>query len=320
MVEITFQNPEYIWFLLSIPLVVATHFFFLKRSRNKALKFANFEAIKRVTGKNLITKNILLLTIRVLILLTVIFAVSGAVLWYEGDSNKNDFVIALDVSASMTAEDLTPNRLEAAKEHAKKFIDSLRNDARVGLITFSGVTFVNKAPTKNHGLIKDMIDELEITKAGGTDIPGAIITSANLLADSDKGKTMIMITDGSSTIGIFVEDSILESIGYAQDNHLLVHTIGVGVESEEPIGYIPEYYNISSVYNENNLKLISSETGGTYYHATDNEKLIEAYKEIAENVDKAWLNVNLSLGMMLVALALLFFEWGLSNTKYRVIP
>ncbi|MFH1589478.1 MAG: VWA domain-containing protein [archaeon] len=320
MAEITFVHPMYLWFLLTIPLFIVTHFYLLKHSKKKAFKFANFETIKRVTGDKIITKNMTVLFSRIVILILVIFAVSGAVLWYEGESNKNDFIIAIDTSASMSAEDLEPTRLDAAKEHAKQFIDLLRTDARVGIVTFSGVTFINQVPTNSKLEQKSSLNDIDIVQAGGTDIPGAIITAANLLADSKKGRTLILITDGSSTIGAFLDNSIDEGIAYALDQHLIVHTIGTGGVGEQPIGYIPEYYNISAVYNEKNLKRISSATGGNYYHAFDNQALIDAFRDISSDSDKAILQVDLSLGLMLMVMIMLFFEWGLINIRFKNIP
>ncbi|MBC8494726.1 VWA domain-containing protein [archaeon] len=320
MIEVTFQSPIYLWFILSIPLLIITHFYLLKHSRKKALKFANFETIKRVTGKRLITKNLTVLAIRSVIIFLVVLAVSGSTLWYEGTSNKNDFVIAIDTSASMTAEDLNPTRIDAAKEHAKSFADLLKTDTRIGLVTFAGITFINQVPTTNRMEIKNAIDKIEIMKSGGTDIPGAIITATNLLADSTKGKTIILITDGSNTMGTFLEESIEESIAYAQDHHVIIHAIGTGSEAEEPIGYIPKYYNISAVYNENNLIKITNLTVGRYFHAADNEKLVDAFKELSLDADKAILHIDLSFGLIMIILLLLFVEWGLINTKFRRQP
>lgn len=320
MAEITFNNPEYLWFLLSIPLLIVAHFYLLRKSKKKAMKFANFETLKRVTGKKLLTKNISLLVLRTLILLVVILSVSGSIFWYQGEINKNDFVIAIDASASMTSEDLFPSRMEAAKTQAIKFVDSLKSNSKVGLLTFSGYTFIGEAPTKNHEKIKGKIEEIEIAPAAGTDIPGAIVTAANLLSDADRGKTLIIISDGSNTIGTFIDDSLKQSVGYAQDSHLTIHSIGTGRDTENPIGYLPEYYNISSVFNEDNMKYMSNMTGGEYYHAADNELLTEAFKDIAEQQDIAWLDIQLSFPLMLIALVLIFIEWGLINTKFRKIP
>ncbi|MBU0471074.1 MAG: VWA domain-containing protein [Nanoarchaeota archaeon] len=320
MTEITFTHPTYLWLLISIPLLAISHFYLLRHAHRRAMKFANFETLKRVTGKKLITKNITVLVSRVFILLFVVLAVSGSVLWYEGESNKNDFVIAIDTSASMSAEDLYPTRLEAAKADAINFLNIMRSDAKIGLVTFSGVTFVNQIMTKKHFEVKNAIEEIDIVSAGGTDLPGAIITSTNLLVNSDRGKTIILLSDGSSTAGSFLEDSINHAIAYAQDNHVLIQTIGTGTENNEPLGYIPKYYNISAVYNENTLKKISAETGGTYYHAPDNQKLMEAFKELSEESDKAILHLDLSFGLMMLATLMLLIEWGLISTKFRKIP
>ncbi|MBU1202263.1 MAG: VWA domain-containing protein [Nanoarchaeota archaeon] len=320
MTEITFNHPLYLWLLLSIPVVVISHFYLLRYSKKKAMKFANFETIKRVTGKSLLTKNLTVLTIRIFILLFVILAVSGSVLWYEGKTNNHNFIIAIDTSASMLTKDIHPNRLEAAKEYATRFLTSLKTDAKVGLITFSAVTFVNQVPTTNKNDIKKAIQEIKVAEAGGTDIPGAIITGTNLLATSDKGKTIILLSDGSSTIGTFLEDSIRQAVEYAQNDHVIIHTIGTGTKKENPIGYLPEYYNVTSVYNEQALQDISNKTGGTYFPGAAAQQIDDAFKTISEDADKAYLNINLSPWLMIIAVILLFIEWGLINTRFRKIP
>ncbi len=319
MAEIVFNNPEYLWLLLSIPLLIISHFFLLRHTRSKGMRFANFQTMKRIDGKDLMTKNYLVLGLRLSVLLCSILAISGSVYWYEGLSNTNDFIIAMDVSASMSTQDLEPTRLDSAKTIAKTFVDSLNTDSYIGIVTFSGVSFVELAPTKNKYLIKKALDEIEIQHAGGTDIPGAIITSTNLMLNSPKGKTIILITDGSSTVGRFLQDSIQESINYGKKFQVIIHTIGVGSDSN-PIGYLPEYYNITGVYNEENLIKISNSTNGMYFQALNNEELITAYDKISQNANKAMLKVELSYGLMILAVLLLFIEWGAINTRFRKIP
>ena len=283
------------------------------------MKFANFEALKRVTGERLITKNIIILIIRVLIRTCIIIAASGAVFWYEGRVNENDFVIAIDISASMAAQDVEPTRLEAAKRAASDFINNLKSKSSIGIVSFSGTTFIDSVLIDNKDSLKKTIENIDIAKVGGTDIAGAIITSTNLLLNSDKGKTIVMISDGSNTAGAFIEDSIKNSIDYASKNHVVVHTIGVGSETG-PIGYLPEYYNISAVYNENVLKQISNQTNGYYFKAMNQDELKQAYKDISKAAKKGFIPVKLSYGLMLVALILLFLEWGLISTRFRRIP
>ena len=319
MINFTFDNPIYLWYLLSIPLLAYTHFYLFKHAKTRAMTFANFEALKRVTGEKLITKNIIILTIRVIILGCVILAASGAVFWYEGKVNQNDFVIAIDTSASMGAQDIKPTRVEAAKSAAIEFIDNLKSKSSIGVVSFAGITTVDTVPIDNKESIKKTVETVEISKTGGTDIAGAIITGTNLLLISKKSKTIILLTDGSGTVGAFIRDSIEKSIEYAKENHVVVHTIGIGSETG-PIGYLPEYYNVSAVYNEANLVLISNQTGGYYYPVNNKEELDMAYREISEAAKVGFISVKLSHGLMLITLVLLFFEWGLISTRFRRIP
>ena len=319
MVSITFDNPVYLWYLLSIPLLIYTHFYLFRHSKARAMKFANFEALKRVTGEKLITKNITILIIRILILASVIIAASGAVIWYEGRVNRNDFVIAIDTSASMAAKDVTPTRLEAAKEAATDFINNLQTKSSIGIVSFSGTTFIESVPIDNKESLRKIISNIEVAKTGGTDISGAIITSTNLLLNSDKGRSIILITDGSNTVGAFIRDSIKSSAEYAAEKHTVVHTVGVGSEAG-PIGYLPEYYNVSAVYNEQTLKDISNMTYGEYFEAKNKEQLVEAYHDISESAKTGFIDIELSHPLMLLALLLLFLEWGLISTRFRKIP
>jgi len=317
--EFSFDNPIYLWYLLSIPLLIYTHFYLFRHTKARAMKFANFEALKRVTGEKLITKNLIMLGMRVLVLVCVIIAASGAAIWYPGKINQNDFVIALDVSASMSAQDVLPDRLEAAKKTAIDFVDNIKSKSNVGLISFAGTTFVESTLIDNKETIKKTIENIAVTKTGGTDIAGAIITGTNLLLTSAKGKTIILVTDGSNTVGAFIENSVENGIEYASKNHVIVHTVGIGSEAG-PIGYLPEYYNISAVYDENILKEISNKTHGYYFSAVNNTELEKAYADISEKASIGLVSIELSHGLMLVALFLLFLEWGLINTRFRKIP
>jgi len=319
MVQLTFENPANLWFLLALPLLVVLHFFFLRHIKRKALLFANFRVLKRITGRRLITRNNFLLGIRMASIFFAVLAISGTVLWYEGRSNQNDFVIALDTSASMSAEDVVPTRLDAAKEDAKLFIDALDSESRVGVVSFSGIALILLVPTTDKENVKSVIDDVELLKAGGTDIPGAIITSTNLLLDNSKGRTIILITDGSNTIETFLDASMQRAISYANEHHININTIGIGSETG-PIGYLPQYYNISAVYNEDNLRNISAATGGVYAKADDRDALFEAFQGIAENTTEQTLRRDLAPGLMLIALFLFFTEWILINTRFRSLP
>src|SRR3989344_5213803 len=110
--EIIFEKPEYLWLLFSLPLLIFTHFSTLKSIRRRAVKFANFAAIQRITGGELLSKNLFLLIIRIFILLLFVFSIAGVTLVYTGIASNNDYVLAIDNSNSMIVEDFKPNRFE----------------------------------------------------------------------------------------------------------------------------------------------------------------------------------------------------------------
>ncbi len=319
MVSITFANPEYLWFLLVLPLLYATHFFMIRHAKRRAMKFANFAVIKRATGQKLITKNYTILFIRMIIILFTVFAVAGTTFLYEGMTNENAYVIALDTSSSMTAQDVPPSRLEAAKLHAGEFITQLDSHADVGLISFSGVNFIEQPLTKDKDELKKSLQLIETT-ASGTDIPGAIITGTNLLANTDKGRAIILITDGSNTIESFQSRSVQRATDYAKRNRVKVYTIGVGSDMDSPVGYLPIIYNVTADYNSANLRGVANATGGQHYDAIDNAQIQEAYATIRATDRKSVLSFELTGGLMLLALMFIMIEWGLINTRFRSLP
>lgn len=315
----TFENPVYLWYLVSLPLLVITHFLSLRSAKRKAMKFANFQAIKRVAGKRFVTKNVPVLIIRLLVLTLLILSAAGLRAWYASDQAQNDYVLAIDVSSSMASEDFTPSRLEVAKDYAARFIDTLEGRAKVGLITFSGVTLIEQPLTTDRAALKSAINGIDITKAGGTDIPGAIITSTNLLlGEPDNGRVMVIFTDGSSTLGSFIDDSLGAAVDYARDNQVIIDAVGIGSESG-PIGYLPEYYNISAVFDTKTLNRITNSTGGKMVPAADDQELEASYLELLKKSEEGYISVRLDLISLVAGLVLLFIEWGLINSRYRRI-
>lgn len=317
--DITFENPAYLWLLFSLPLLVISHFILLRFVKKKAMKFANFEAMKRVTGTTFHTKNFPILILRVLTVLFLILAVSGATIWYEGFTNENDFVLAIDSSASMSTQDFQPNRLEAAKEAAKEFIDSLSSRTEIGLVSFAGTAFIEQMPTADFLKVKQKINEIYILPAGGTDLSAAIITSSNMLLNSKKGKAIILITDGSNTAGPFVEDVVQRGIDYARRQHVIIYTIGIGT-NEASVGFLPEELGITAIFDESVLSRISNGTGGEFYKAENKEEIKEAYRKIGEKSEKNFISMDLRFILLLFTLILIFIEWGLISTKFRALP
>lgn len=311
--EIIFQNPIYLWFLVSIALLIMVHLFTLKHVRRRALQFANFDAIARVTGKRLLSQNTPLLSIRIFTLLFATLALAGTTFVYTGQSNEFSFVLAIDASGSMTSTDFEPSRLESAKEEAISFVNSLSSQTRIGLISFSGTSFIEEETTTDLDQIKDTISKIEVKKIGGTDLGEVIITGTNMLSKETKSKVLIILTDGRSNVGV----DIHEAIPYAIKNEVLIYTIGMATKEGGTIGGISQ--DLLLRLDPETLTTIAFNTGGEYYEATDPASLEKAYNEI-EKSTRELITLDLTLLFMTLTLLLLFLEWALVNTRYRTIP
>jgi Ca-activated chloride channel homolog len=309
--EITFLRPLYLTFLLSIPFFVIMHFLILRHIKRRALKFANFEVIERATGGQILNKNVTLLLVRLAAMILLIFSVAGTTLWYQAKTSDSDYVIAVDSSSSMLAEDFTPTRFEAAKTAAIAFVDKLPSEAKIGVVSFAGISNIELPLYADRNTVKEKIKEIKIQNTGGTDIGSALVTSTNVLEQSDKAKTIVLLTDGRSTSGQPVE----YGIEYANNNRVTVDAIGMATAEG---GKFLRVDAISTLDNDTIIS-IAKNTGGTYYFAKDTSELSNAYKDISKISEKK-VSVPLQLALMLAALFLLFLEWGLINTKYRTLP
>lgn len=308
---LTFTYSIYLWLLLSIPLLVIIHLVTMRAVKSKALKFANFEAISRITGRQIIPNNIGLLIMRIAIILLVVLAISRTTVSYVGQESDFNFVIAIDASSSMTATDIEPNRLEAAKEEALNFISSISGKSKIGIVSFSGSSFIRQELSDDLILVRNAINKMNIETVGGTDLGEAIVTSTNLLLRDEKAKVIILLTDGRSNVGVPLEDAI----EYANLNDVIVYTIGIGTEEG---GKIAGLEAISRL-DEESLKTIAISTGGKYFAARDKESLRNAYNEIASSTKKR-ISTELTALFTLLVLILLILEWALANSKYRILP
>jgi Ca-activated chloride channel family protein len=317
--DLTFTNSAYLWYLAAVPILIVGHFYFLRYAKFRGMKFANFAALKRVADEKLLTKNYTSLALRIVILLCLILAASGATVWYDGAASENDYVVALDVSASMTSEDIEPNRLEAARGIVDGFLDELSASearSRVGLVSFSGSTSIDQVVTDDIGTVRDALADVSVRQEGGTDIAGAVVTGTNLLVTGDGGRSLIVISDGSATVDN--SQAIRRAVSYASGKRVTVNTLGIGSEAG-PIGYLPAFYNATSSFNEETLLNLANSTGGTYLDVT-NQTMDDALDQLVGETRTATLDIDLRPYLVVVALLLLFLEWGLASTRYRRLP
>jgi Ca-activated chloride channel family protein len=322
MIKLFFDNPVYLWYLISVPVLIVSHFFFLKKAKFKALKFSNFNTIKRITGKGegkIMTRNWNILILRLIIVLCLILTISGPVLWYKSISHDKDFVIAIDSSASMLATDFEPNRLGAAKQEAIKFVSGIKGNSKIGVIDFAGNAFIDQVLTDDKSKVIDEIEIIGPMPLGGTDLAGAIISGANLMITNERGRVMILISDGSNTVDAFNMRALDSALQYTMDNQIIINTIGIG-SNTGPIGYLPEYYNITAVYDSEQLKHIANVSEGKFYDGNNMTSFSSAFTEILVDTQSTYVKKDIRPILLLIGLLALFLEWGLLNTRYRKLP
>ena len=271
--------------------------------RGKALKFANFDAIARVKGIDLYSKNILLLIFNIFFAVLLVFSLAGFTLHREMTTSDFSFVLAIDTSESMSATDILPNRLAAAKETAAEFVDKLPYEAKLGILSFSGESRIEQALTMNKQEAKFAINNIEISDVKGTDIYEAISNSAQVF-EEEKTKAIVILSDGQINVG-----NIKEAIDYAKYNEVLIHTIGIGTLEGGEVSY-----GFSKI-DEESLKSLAYNTGGKYFNVQSTQDLENSFDEIITKTEKLG-KIDLSL-YLIIAVIILFIikEFLLSINK-----
>lgn len=213
--------------------------------------------------------------------------------WQNSEVEGIDIMLSVDVSTSMLAEDLKPNRLEAAKEVATVFINGRPND-NIGLTLFAGESFTQCPLTIDHAVLLNMLKNVQCGLIeDGTAVGMGIANAVSRLKDSQaKSKVIILLTDGTNNRG---DISPLTAAEIAKSFGIRVYTIGVGTNGMAPypypVGNTVQYVNIPVEIDEKTLTQIAATTDGNYFRATSNSKLKEVYQEI-DKLEKTKLNVK----------------------------
>lgn len=292
---ITFEKIYYLYFLFSIPLFILFHFYNLNKPKKNSLKFANFEAIARIKGIDLYSKDLKKLFLNIIIISLLTLSLSGLNIHKEMNASDFSFIIAIDASQSMSATDLNPTRLETAKKSAIEFIKTLPPESKVGVVSFIGNTYIEEDLTKNKQELIDSIQKIEIHNFGGTDIFEAISISSYMLK-GEENKAIILLSDGQLNVG-----NTEDIIELANKNSIVIHTLGIGtVEGGNTA------YGLSTL-DEKILKSIAYNTKGEYFKITNKESLESSFKEIAPLTRKMG-KINLSIFLGFVAIIIFFIK------------
>lgn len=248
--------------------------------------------------------------------------------WNQTTTEGIDIVLSLDISTSMLAEDLKPNRLEAAKDVAASFINGRPTD-NIGLVVFAGESFTQCPLTTDHAVLLNLLKDIHAGMIeDGTAIGHGLATSVTRLKDSDaKSKVIILLTDGTNNRG---EIAPVTAAEIAKAYNIRVYTIGVGTTGEAPYPFQTasgiRYQNIVVDIDEPTLTRIAQITGGLYFRATNNAALKEIYEEI-DQLEKTKMNVQEYskkqeeyLRFVLLAFVLFLLEFLIRYTILKNIP
>ena len=291
----TFANIEYFFLLLLlIPYIL---WYVLKNKKKEPTLLVSDTTAYRYAPKSY--KNHLIHVPFILRLFTFVMVIIILARPQTSNSWKNtqvegiDIMLAVDVSTSMLAEDLKPNRLEAAKDVAAEFINGRPND-NIGITLFAGESFTQCPLTVDHAVLLNLLKDM---KCGliedGTAIGMGIANAVTRLKDSKaKSKVIILLTDGVNNKG---DISPLTAAEIAKSFGIRVYTIGVGTNGMAPypypVGGTVQYVNMPVEIDEKTLTQIAGTTEGNYFRATSNSKLKEVYEEI-DKLEKTKLNVK----------------------------
>lgn len=330
MEKLSFLNPEFFWLLLLIPAVAA--WLYLKRNQQTAtLKISSTEGF---TGSKSFFVRLypFLGVFRLLALTALIVAMARPRTVDISNKTKTtkgiDIVMAIDVSGSMLAKDLKPNRMEALKKVAASFVDERPND-RIGLVVYASEAYTKTPVTSDKAIIQQAIESIKYDNVlqDGTGIGMGLATAVNRLKDSKaKSKVIILLTDGVNNAG-FIEPETASDI--AKQYGIKVYTVGIGTNGMAEFPYAIAangqflFRMMQVEIDEQLMKNIARKTDGKYFRATSNNKLEEIYAainklETTEIEELKFYDYDEKYRPFVwLAGFLLLLELGLRNTVYR---
>ncbi len=324
---ITFAEPLFLYLLAVIPAMIA--FYVLKQQKaTPSLRMPGLQPFAEAgtTFRHYLRHILFAFRAIAVTLFIIVLARPQSTDRFQNTSTEGiDIVMTLDISGSMLSQDFKPNRIEAAKNVATEFISGRPYD-RMGLVIFSGESFTQCPLTTDHAVLINLLREVQSGMIeDGTAIGNGLATAVNRIKDSQaKSKVIILLTDGVNNRG---EIAPMTAAGIAKTFGIRVYTIGVGTEGmapypvQTPFGI--QYQDMPSEIDEAILQDIARTTGGKYFRATDNDKLVQIYSEI-DKLEKSKIDVRQFsrkqerfLFPAIVAFCLIVLEILVRNTVFR---
>jgi Ca-activated chloride channel homolog len=334
---VTFMWPQFLWLLLAIPLLVLVYVWLLRRKKKLALRYASLSIVKEAMGAGMHWRRHVPPALFLLAISAMLFAASRPFAVISLPSTQETIILAMDVSGSMRATDVKPNRLVASQEAAKAFLAELPRNVRVGIVAFAGTASVVQPPTLSREDLITAIDKFQLQRA--TAIGSAIVVSLSeifpdegidlaamtygngrqrgISIDQVKPKNpkkeftpvppgsynsaaIILLTDGQRTTGV----DTLEAAKMAAEHGVRIYTVGVGTVEGETIGF--EGWSMRVRLDEPTLKSVAQQTQAEYFYAGTAESLKKVYEKLSSRltVEKKETEISGLLALLASILAL----------------
>jgi Ca-activated chloride channel family protein len=343
-----FLWPQYLWLMAALPLLVLLYMWILRRKRKLAVRYASLSIVKEAMGAGQQVRRHIPPVLFLLALAAMLLAAARPVAVVTLPSNQQTIILAMDVSGSMRATDVQPNRLVAAQNAAKAFITELPRHVKVGIVAFAGSAQVAQLPTVNREDLVTAIDRFQLQRATATG-NAIVISLATLFPDdgidlssmqggqqrnrgfaidaekkekkerapvapgSYTSAAVIMLTDGQRTTGV----DPLEAAKLAADRGVRVYTVGIGTVDGETIGF--EGWSMRVRLDEETLKSIANKTSAEYYYAGTAADLKKVYESLSSKLTVEKKETEVSALFALGAAALTLLAAGLSLAWFNRI-
>ncbi len=343
-----FLWPQYLWLLAALPLVVVLYVLLMRRRRKLALRYASLSIVKEAMGKGPGLRRHIPPALFLLALAAMLVAAARPVAVVALPSAQQTIILAMDVSGSMRATDVEPNRLVAAQNAAKRFLAELPRHVKVGIVAFAGSAQVAQLPTTNREDLVTAIDRFQLQRATATG-NAIVISLAALFPDAGidlqalqggreqaRGRSLdeprkelkeftpvapgsytsaaiIMLTDGQRTTGV----DPLEAAKLAADRGVRVYTVGVGTVDGETIGF--EGWSMRVRLDEDTLKQIANKTQAEYFFAGTAHDLKKVYETLSSKLTVEKKETEISALFALAAAMLSLGAAGLSMLWFNRI-
>ena len=344
-----FLWPQFLWLLVLLPLLVLLYWWLMRRKNKLAVRYASLAIVKEAMGRGPGWRRHVPPLLMLLALAAMLLASARPVAVVALPSNQQTIILAMDVSGSMRATDVEPNRLVAAQNAAKAFLKDLPRDVKVGIVAFAGSAQVAQLPTVNRDDLVTAIDRFQLQRATATGnaivislatiFPNAGIELQQLSFDRMRGgmgrsldqpppkqnefipvppgshnsAAIIMLTDGQRTTGV----DPIEAAKLAADRGVKVYTVGVGTVDGETIGF--EGWSMRVRLDEETLKDVAQRTAAEYYYAGTAQDLKKVYENLSSRLTLEKKETEISALFALAGALLALLAAGLSMLWFNRI-